>query len=522
MAHSSLKVQKLGAQGFSRPMMKVGQLTPSPRNRRTSSSSAGSCGGSSIMEETVSGLQGSNSKRGRFRGVLLTTPTKINAGVSTSSTPSSNDSMFQSSSRMILKSSPPSVSSPLSETMESKEFNHMSSSQLFKFALTIGDNGRASIAGSSPLTTPKKELRPILPEHAKVDSTSKKATEGQSRSGTTYEKKRVLSLLRQMRNGPSSSKHLKNFRRSEQVQSKKSQDTFKVMDLQRYDSSPVKMSKNAEKNNCQLSPSVYIPKSPQFPSTPRASFPMRTGLTPNVGIDQVLLDIVSSPRAGILTGNDGHIITLSPRGRSLSKSAGLNRTAQQQQFEQQQQQQQYVFKFSSADPLLMTDDVEGSWSEVIYNHVPSSPKHQICFNTPPSWMNLGSPKAFTPLRRDSNTILISACQSSGAEAISQVPIDMANLKNYSSNNQSISSSTRKGDNTKPSTPDVQQFTMPTMIECTPLIHQPMSGTLNSKCSSELTPVGSSNDARKHVPKPVTMAFEQEDAVVALKKLITER
>lgn len=541
MAHSSLKVQKLGAQSFSRPMMKVGQFTPSPRNRRTSSSSscsnsAGNLGSGSNPDDLSSSAPCST--KGRFRGVLLTTPTKRHTGVSSSSTPSSNDSMFHSSSRMTLRSSPPMSSSPLSVAIEGKMGSHCDTAQLFKFALTIGENGRATIAGSSPLSTPAKEVPRAsnneISEKTNLDNTSNVTNQN------TYEKKRVLSLLRQMRNGTSNSRAPKKTLNSSNGRPtivKPSHDVFREVNSHKEQSSHLRVPRGVDSVTNQLSPSVYIPKSPTFPSTPRTSFPIRTGLTPNIGIDQVLLDIVSSPRAGILAGNDNHVITLSPRGRSLVKCTSSSGTAQQSQQEsqqesqQQQQQQQFVFKFSSADPLLMTDDIEGNWSEAIYNHLQSSPRHQICFNTPPSWVNLGSPRAHTPQRRNSNAILISACQSSGAQVhseyrpeMSQPYINIANLRSGISSSPQRNIPIEKGANVvaEPSTPGGQQFSLPAMIECTPLIQQTMNGSLNPKCISGLMSGGTMNEATEGISKPMTAAPEQEDAVVALKKLIVER
>lgn len=551
MAHSSMKVRKLGPQNFSRPLMKVGQFTPSPRNRRTSSSSSSSGSDSANLLGP-----GSTTKKGRYRGVILSTPTKRPNSSSNpvtctpSSTPSTNDSIFHSTSRMTLKSSPPISTSPLLASGGAKRMSYCDTAQQFKFALTIGENGRATIAGSSPISSPSKVNIQPPKELKSGEPDDNSSVSGLQNSTSTYEKKRVLSLLKRMRNNTTNSN---NNRDSTKYcggvdQSSNDKVTTALVQNEVSSSNELPFSPNFKalsNNSNQFAANLSVPKSPQPPSTPRTSFAMRTGFTPNVGIDQVLLDIVSSPKAGLIAGNDSHIInfghpsniiTLSPKSRSTSRSTGSQQQQQQQQQLQQQQEQQFVFKFSSADPLLLTDDVEGNWSEVIYNHLQASPRHQICFNTPPSWMNLGSPRAFSPQRQDSNTILISACQSSGGELQTEGRSNNIRAHNgiLNINSSPPRSSTSGGLSHKapalnstdkympePSTPRAQEF-IPAIIECTPLIQQTMNGSLTSKCLPGMLSVGGMTDLGKEPTKSMSAGIEQEDARAALKKLIAER
>lgn len=544
MAHSSMKVRKLGAQNFSRPLMKVGQFTPSPRNRRTSSSSSSGSDSTNLLGP------GSTTKKGRYRGVILTTPTKRSNSISNaanctpSSTPSTNDSIFHSTSRMTLKSSPPISTSPLLASGGAKGMSHCDTAQQFKFALTIGENGRATIAGSSPVSSPTKVN---IPQKELRSSNDNSGVTGLQNSISTYEKKRVLSLLKRMRNNTTNpNKHsnsTKPYGRVNQTLNDKLPTALVQNELSSNNELPYSPDfKPLSTNSNQFAANMSAPKSPQPPSTPRTSFAMRTGFTPNVGIDQVLLDIVSSPKAGLIAGNDSHIInfghpsnivTLSPRNRPISRTT----SSQQQQQQQQQQEQQFVFKFSSADPLLLTDDVEGNWSEIIYSHLQASPRRQICFNTPPSWMNLGSPRAFSPQRQDSNTILVSACQSTGGELQTEGRSNNIRAHNGILNiNSSPPRTTMSGvlphkapalnctDKymAEPSTPRAQEFPIPAIIECTPLIQQTMNGSLTSKCLPGMLPVGGVTDIGKEPAKLMSVGIEQEDARAALKKLIAER
>ncbi|QLQ81999.1 hypothetical protein HG537_0G02530 [Torulaspora globosa] len=507
MAHSSIKVQKLGAQSFSRPLMKVGQTTPSPRKRRRSSSYG--------VNDSNGCASGSAAKRGRYRGVLLTTPTKkieTNRSMTASSTPSSTDSIFQSSSKISLKSSP-----PVPMWSSHGEKGGGDGFQQFKFALTIGANGRATIAGSSPSNSPSKAE---METKNNVVSQSQKAQSGIS----VTEKNRVLSLLKRMRNTTGKSKNCDDSNDCDKKVSREPSEKANVTDN-----------------------SSAILKSPQPPSTPRVSFAVKTGFTPNAGLDQVLLDIVSTPKAGLFSGGDGNLaglgqtistITFSPKNRTpirgpsflqhqRSRIGGQN---EEQRDKQESRRQQYVFKFLSADPLLLTDDAEASWSEMSCSQ--SQPSHQqVCFNTPPSWVNWGSPRAFTPQRQDPTGLSIYQSASAGTTAkerptkrISQEAEEAPPSVGYPSSVPMVKKLTQ-AENDKsaaiPTTPRSKGIPISAMIECTPLIQQTMNGSLTARFVPGLL-TGEATGTIKDSIKLSTGSPEQEDARAALQKLIAEK
>lgn len=103
MAHSSMQVQKQGPHSFAKPLMKVGQSSPSPNKRRLSIDHHHNLA--------------ATTRKGRYRGVLLSTPTKKSStnGSTPISTPSSNDSynntVFSETRKTFLQSSPPIMTS---------------------------------------------------------------------------------------------------------------------------------------------------------------------------------------------------------------------------------------------------------------------------------------------------------------------------------------------------------------------------------------------------------------------------
>ncbi|GAV51927.1 hypothetical protein ZYGR_0AF03990 [Zygosaccharomyces rouxii] len=625
MAHSSLRMQRQGAQVFQRPTMKVGSVTPSPKNRSFSNSGIGNGGGNANMgnngNSTIveSGSQpGSSTKKTRYRGVILSTPTKWPAGgrndTTTGSTgtptPSSSDSVFCSASKLALKSSPPLSTSPLKDENDENVNSHMknrfpnakgagpnfpssSASQQFKFSLTIGENGRASIAGSSSQdSTPCKSDRSQQPRSDGQDNREDLGL-------PTFEKRKVLTLLKQMRNdGPPPSPSNAVSRVKKPKNKHKKQSSLPEVEL------PPILETNPITNAASKTPKVppIWSQSPQPPSTPKTSFAIRTGFTPNIGIDQVLLDVVTSPKSAgpmenpLNYGYLSNMISLSPKtktpessqqGQSQRQSQQAHQESQQRQQEQQEQQQQkdeeqqkqkqqtqqqFVFKFSSADPLLLTDDADGNWSEVIYNHLQNSPRPQICFNTPPSWVNFGSPRAggFTPqMRRDSTSqTALQNDPSKSMRGLSQVsrrdsvinlssspprrelfpasplrrpslPYNTTLTPRVTTNTTTVAGNHNDKLLPEPSTPRGQDVQLPAMIECTPLIQQTMNGSLTTKYLSNVlsTTANGTNDSgindcgsfaeaaapvkepTRHLSSP---GGEQEDARAALKKLIAER
>lgn len=645
MAHSSLRMQRQGAQVFQRPTMKVGTVTPSPKNRSFSNSSIGNGGGNANVTSNSSstlvenGSQpGSSTKKAKYRGVILSTPTKWPAGgkndTATGSTatptPSSSDSVFCSASRLALKSSPPLSTSPLKDEKDGNSADHVkkcfsnvegtdptfrdpSSSQQFKFSLTIGENGRASIAGSSSRdSTPSKLNDSRRPTG--VDQDNKEDLGLQ-----TFEKRKVLTLLKQMRNNappPSPSNAVSRVKKP--MHKNKKQNLFPETELPPILETAAGVTPGITPGATSAGgrsprvPPIWA-QSPQPPSTPKTSFAIRTGFTPNIGIDQVLLDVVASPKNGgpmenpLNYGYLSNMVSLSPKtkyseGQPQQHSPEAHQESQQRQQEHQQEQQeqqqeqeqeqqqqqqqkdeeqqkqrqqtqqQFVFKFSGADPLLLTDDADGNWSEVIYNHLQNSPRPQICFNTPPSWVNFGSPRAggFTPqARRDSaSQTSLQHDPSKSIKGFSQgnrrdsiinlnsspprrelfpasplrrpsLPYNATLTPRITTNTAAVAGNHNDKLVPEPSTPRGQEVPLPAMIECTPLIQQTMNGSLTTKYLSNVLSAtgngandsgvddcGSFAEASAPVKEParhlLSPGGEQEDARAALKKLIAER
>lgn len=402
MAHSSLQVQKQGPRSFAKPLMKVGQCSPSPNKRR-------------LSVENHPNLV-ATTKKGRYRGVLLSTPTKKSgvSGFTPISTPSSNDSytntVFSESRKTFLQSSPPIMSS--SPGFQKKNEFIFPSPDQFKLSLTITESGKAVIAGSSPFSPLSKLPHSLMNSNDKKFLLNERIHKNIKKTTPKFEKKRILSLLKQMKNN-------KDFNMSSEIRPPKSSRSdvveTELPTIIETSASPVSSIRH---NNALFSRSPQSPPpSAQFmpPSTPKSSFQFRTGFTPNVALNQVSLsDTLPKPTANGLnsnivgSNNNNHngssgnnnivdasaLLTLtnspgmflSPRNKMMPKSATLS-----------SEQQEFVFKFSGGDPLLLTDDADGNWPEMLFN-VSNSPKRQKCFNTPPSWINFGSPGLFSPPR----------------------------------------------------------------------------------------------------------------------------
>lgn len=574
MAHSSMQMQKQGltAQNFSKPLMKVGQMTPSPKKRRNASSNEIASGGST--------------KKGRYRGVILTTPTASkNGNVTPTSTPNSNDRLFSTKAESM-RSSPPLPTSPFINLDTNKKIQNQSPLKQFKLCFNIGENGRASIGESlsSMINSKKQESnktkennnseieRSLSPPIATLKSQKssenikQEETSNNIQDASTVEKTRVLSLLRQMRSNVKktnkdeipTTKAIKSIRK----------DIKLPMIVETPGTPPPQTAIPSHISNQLTSPSsnngnnngtMFFP-----PSTPKSSFQFKTGFTPNIGIDHVLLgdeDIISTPKRIMNAANETFMnsITLSPKQKLLTRS---NKNSSQQQ--------EFVFKFSSADPLLLTDDAEGNWQDVMHNQLLTSPKRQICFNTPPSWINFGSPKVNNTTRRDSlllaaatatenssqnnpttnndvtnnNTKTITLTQHNSNNSILQhnqaiyslssspprmditPPFNVASFNERRSSLTVMTATKTKGLNTnkaivEPTTPKNRDFQIPAIIECTPLIQQTMNGSLTTKYIPGTVSIsGITNVETNKAISPSTV--EQDDARTALKKLMNER
>ena len=605
MAHSSMQVQKQGltGQNYSKPLMKVGQMTPSPKKRRSCSSSVSNIGGN--INNTENG-----SKKDKYRGVIVLTPTRKTATTPTRSssrsqetpisTPSSNDNIFSSNSKAnFLKSSPPIASSspqmhykntrliasPLSTksiTNNTVDRKPASPLQNFKFSLSINQDGRASIRGSPSIS---KDFKPLQPSLVNTESTlsstnqpiqiEENASE-EINQNCFFEKNKVLSLLRKMRDNndnetPEIYLNDSNISTNEVIQPQNTEKLPAIIESSSSVHGIPKLNGTPKASNTYLLP----------PSTPKSTFQFTTGLTP-IAIDHAFLDeaIMATPKRTLNASFEHNIlnqhitspgmIKLSSKSRQLPKTN--NGTLPQQL--QQHLQHDYVFKFSSGDPLLLTDDSEGSWPVAMHNQLlTASPKRQICFNTPPSWMNFGSPKFFNSLRRDSNSVMVTRSNKTGNPvpdndlstehhntvsisstlpifnissspprmdlvSMSQINSAISGLKgrrgsiNAKNNLTNVTNNASLNIPTKflaePSTPKgTQDFQMSSVIECTPLIQQTMNGSLNNKYLSDTVSMSNIKQSSKISPvssvsTTITPSVEQDDARTALKKLMSER
>ncbi|SCV06179.1 LANO_0H23838g1_1 [Lachancea nothofagi CBS 11611] len=217
------------------------------------------------------------------------------------------------------------------------------------------------------------------------------------------------------------------------------------------------------------SPKQTSNSQPTLPWTPNctAVFQLRTGFTPNNAIDEVL-----GP-------NSKHPESLSHKSfASRSDSA--------------------VFKFSSGDPLLMNDDPN---TEFFVSHQPTNPSAEFFFqqllssprkpltyaNAPPSLLTGGTSKFLS--KQDTHNRAIANSHVNEAQ---KVPRGKYNI---------------------PTTPIAEgNFESSMSIQCTPLIQQTMTGSLNKLLVDSF---GQGVTLDTSPPKPL----EQDDARLALRKLI---
>ena len=172
MAHSSMQVQKQGPHSFAKPLMKVGQSSPSPNKRRLSIDHHHNLA--------------ATTRKGRYRGVLLSTPTKKSStnGSTPISTPSSNDSynntVFSETRKTFLQSSPPIMTS--SPAFQKKNDYMFPSQDQFKLSLTITESGKAVIAGSLPFS-PSSKSSHLMNNNNKKIMQNEKIHKGSKKNG---------------------------------------------------------------------------------------------------------------------------------------------------------------------------------------------------------------------------------------------------------------------------------------------------------------------------------------------------
>ncbi|SCU77644.1 LADA_0A01486g1_1 [Lachancea dasiensis] len=216
-----------------------------------------------------------------------------------------------------------------------------------------------------------------------------------------------------------------------------------------------------------MSPKQSSITQPSLPWTPNCTsvFQLKTGFTPNNAIDEVL-------------------DTKQPESHSSRISRSPSNAA--------------VFKFSSGDPLLMTDDPNTEFygshnhhaltAEHFFQQLLSSPRKPLTyFNSPPSLLSTGSFK--TIASKDNHN---------------RAP------ENHSSGEASRST---RGKNNLPTTP-IPEYSNEFSVsaQCTPLIQQTMSGSLCKLMSDSM------NNSVPHTAQ-APKVLEHDDARLALRKLI---
>ncbi|SCU85459.1 LAME_0D01420g1_1 [Lachancea meyersii CBS 8951] len=448
MAHSSMQMQKAAATTtFTKPWMRVsvsGGVSPSQKKRRRDSG-ASSCSSiysssSSSSSSTLSPTQAIG-KRNRHRGTILATPVKQHPYLPNSSPLMPADSVFSTEARrQPFRSSPLESSCGLSQTPP-------------HFAAATRDRNTFS---DSPGTVAQFSFSLCIGDDgkAKIAGTdiaktpkSKSSNEltAQKPPLTGFDKSVVLGLLKKM----------KSSRKDSSAVSKVSV----IRPSEVFTDFP------------PSSPKPSAISQPTLPWTPNctAVFQLKTGFTPGNAIDEVL---DPNPKQ-----NDAQSQFL---GKNRSTSA--------------------VFKMTSGDPLLLTDDDPSTdflvshghnihSTETFFQQLLSSPRKPYAyFHSPPSLLSAGSSRPQS--KQDLQTSSFFPGQFPGEPPRSA-----------------------RGKMNAPTTPLVESGPDYSLsIQCTPLIQQAMSGSLNRVIGE---PVRQNGGAPLQSPR----ALEQDDARLALRRLI---
>ncbi|AGO12683.1 AaceriADR209Wp [[Ashbya] aceris (nom. inval.)] len=423
MAYSSLQVQR-SAQSFNKPLMRIPAASSAGAKFKTPVRKTREGSGTISFAEKGSPPSSSESggSRGtlRFRSVVVDTPRKGGKASRASSPLTPCDNVFSSASRAPRSSPPAAAESPLRKRQAAPE-------PRFKFALSIDESGKACISGvADAITCAPASAGSLLPS-------------------VRFDKRRVLGLLRQMSKKPALGA----------AAAAEACAAGRPLEPPASDSPP-----------CSPPPNTST-----IPLTPRCTsvFQFKTGFTPcNVSIDELL----RSPQVKTAAGDKLLISSYMSPGPYAS---GVT------------QQDRYVFKVSSGDPLLMNDDDSELLGHVGHDpaelfHAAHSPRRPICFNTPPSWVNIGSPP----------------------RSASMLKLDHAQLS--------------KGDE-QPLGSESLGAESGTPFHYTPLIQQAMSGTFSKYHAPADLHTASAVVPEMHTAEKRTLPIEYDDARLALKKLI---
>ncbi|CAB4256270.1 similar to Saccharomyces cerevisiae YOR066W MSA1 Activator of G1-specific transcription factors, MBF and SBF [Maudiozyma barnettii] len=437
LAQSSMKVQRQGTHVFSKPMMKVGQLTPNSKKRRNSNAGRlhsesnshsnsplkGGLAGSSPSKNNMVKKMGTT-KNGRYRGIILATPDKTELQSTNSPSRDKNTLNDMSKPKLLPNCAPltPITDKPeIMNVMSEKKNEHCIN---FSLSLNINSNGKATI-GSSPNDLSKPEqlhqikdfISPIKKEHHQI---------------TNFQKKDVLFLLKKMKT------HASNKYKKSTI-SKDSITKAKILSLPKkgplklekaFSSGPAINESGSSSKDRISDPKALIPCTPPAPGpmSPGNFFSSqwKTGLTPNINGS---LGILSPFRMSL--GNS-HTVSVAPQPLNIKVNEGIHNGIDEQFISVKtyngmskieplddgikkssgEGTKQYGFKYFVGDPLLLNDESEIGeqvWQENINMRTNVlSPEHTKVFNTPPSFVNFGSPGSLLfspPTQRRNSSIL---------------------------------------------------------------------------------------------------------------------
>ncbi|SMN17891.1 similar to Saccharomyces cerevisiae YOR066W MSA1 Activator of G1-specific transcription factors, MBF and SBF [Maudiozyma saulgeensis] len=431
LAQSSMKVQKQGTHVFSKPMMKVGQLTPSSKKRRNSNAgrlhSESTQHSNSPLKEGLAGTSPrkdnmvkkmGTTKNGRYRGIILTTPNKTSSHSANSPPRDKNKLSEMNKPKLAPNGAPLTPITDKSETMNVMSEKKNEHSVNFSLSLNINSNGKATI-GSSPNGSVKQgQLYQIKDFVAPIKQDS------------NFQKKDVLFLLKKMKTH-TLSKHKKSVISNDNISNVKHLSVPKNGPLKlekAFSSGSITNESNSSSREKVTDSKTLIPCTPPAPGpmSPGNFFntQWKTGLTPNINgslgiLSPFRMSLGNNHSVGVTSQNwntkvnnciDEQFVT-DKSENSISKIEPLDDNSKKASVDGSKQ---YGFKYFVGDPLLLNDDSEIGeqvWQENI--NIRSnvlSPEHSKVFNTPPSFVNFGSPGSllFSPPTQRRNSSLLAA------------------------------------------------------------------------------------------------------------------
>ena len=513
MAHSSIAVQKLGKPNFIKPMMKVDMITPKKRKQSASSptsfsSSLNSIDSSSHTHDDHSPLL---THSGRYRGVILNTPMKNN------NNHTNNISLTPDSSSLM--------STPRHPTIKN---NHNHNTE----PISNINSQESSIFSSAKISYPTNS--PI--KNHFMDSYLQPSTQI---TPSTSAKRFSLSLNINSSGKASIGPELfnKSQANNNEIISKSNDHVTKLLKQMNYN----KLKSNDERQDLKIESSLTttqeddhilkIPKTPKFNSNNSNAHTLKTGFTPIFTLDQLL-----SPSREIPTTNSPDQRHQIPPHLSLPSDA--IKTNNKNNF----LTSKLAFKTANdgGDPILINDDTLAVHTNT--NSTFTSPKVILpTFNTPPSFMNLGSPNGllFSPFNRKRNSsILMPETSNNLMENVLKTTTTTTNSNNNNNNiNNNINNNSKNKDKDgkkrmdPPKTPKFNdEMLVRNNIFWSPYIQTLMENNkLNSNSNKYIHDIFSppqqhvtNDDLLPHIdPKSDSNTNNGDDARLALKNLIND-